>query len=904
MPHARAPTNANLVGDRPMDAQATSAIYDGSQMPHRLLPPLMLLAASPHTIAEPDLTLMTFNVRYNNPADGDNSWPHRSDLVARVIQDAKPAALAIQEALPDQLHFLEERLSSFQRVGVARNGENAGEFSGLLIDTDKLELLDSGQIWLSETPEDPTSIGWDAALPRTATWARLRRWGSSDPVFLLIGTHFDHRGEAARDHSAALIVSNLDAWCDAKSLPVAIMGDLNALPESACLETFRAAGFKSAVSSPEGTFHGFSGRRDGPKIDYILLNDRWATRRADIIRGRADNRPASDHDAVLAAVSPLAPRGTIGRPRKLTQEWTPPHRILADLSVLPIPGPILESARKTESVISARGMSETDHHQLSHVLAGFQHPLALPELGLSMTDRIDHLAENPALIQSIAADMLDAPPQPGERPTGNRARAERALALLKVPSGTFYLEDESFSLLDLINESMGGDFGAIVASITIPGTESQPFFGKAKPPGATGTILAGERGANGWRVVGGSGSNTYDMNLIAEVFDMGGDDRYTAGDLVLGDRLVVDLGGDDIYTGTQHQGPAAGLFGTWIIDDRGGDDRYGQEGGAFSTGAAAFGVGMILDRDGNDVYMGTGWSIGAAVYGAGIILDLGSGNDRYLGDFMTDAVGGPRGFGFVFDEAGDDVHIANGPTPSVYDTPDVYASFSQGIGFGYRKYAAGGVGMLCDLAGDDHYEAGEFSQGGGYYHSLGVLRDFSGNDIYDGNRYAQGFGVHQAFGVLIDDAGDDRYAAMTAADQGSAWDIAAGALLERSGNDSYRADGLAQGSAAQQALAYLLDLGGNDTYICNTPGQGGSGVNTYHWESTRTLSFSLLVDSDGDDTYSLDRAAGAVTVTPGGAIPAAPNEAGIGICIDTRPGSSPQDRDVSGSENQTDRGPG
>ena len=95
---------------------------------------------------------------------------------------------------------------------------------------------------------------------------------------------------------------------------------------------------------------------------------------------------------------------------------------------------------------------------------------------------------------------------------------------------------------------------------------------------------------------------------------------------------------------------------------------------------------------------------------------------------------------------------------------------------------------------------------------------------------------------------------MTAADQGSAWDIAAGALLERGGNDSYTANGMAQGSAAQQAIAYLIDLGGNDTYTATSPAQGASGNNTYHWDATKAFSFSLLMDlGGGEDIYSMGR---------------------------------------------------
>jgi endonuclease/exonuclease/phosphatase family metal-dependent hydrolase len=822
--------------------------------------------------------VMTFNIRYDNPADGANQWPNRAHLVLETIATVQPAALAIQEALPHQLQRVLNRFPSFRPVGETRSGDGQGEFSGLLIDVSVLEVLDSGQVWLSPTPAEVGSVGWDAALTRTATWVMLRRCGSTGPAFLIVGTHFDHRGEMARVKSAELIVEQIPLWTNGKKVPVLIMGDLNATPQSDCLGVFADAGFAPIIETEAGTFHRFSGAVDGPRIDYILRNARWHIEGSDILRAADGASTASDHDAVAARVRPISARGTIGRTRQLKTVWHAPSSQLLDLAALSLPEDIIQHAHRTAGVLESRGRSETDHHQLSWVRAGFAYPFALPEIAMDLTDAVAGLAQTPSNIRQLAGYAIDASPRRGERPQGDIRAAEQVLALLAVPADTFYIQDESIGLVDVINRSMDVDFDAIVQSIRVPEATKPPVLGHAKPPGVQGTILGAEQGLNGWRVVGGDGPNIYDMAVIAEVFDIGGNDQYTASDLVIGDRLVIDFAGNDAYTGTDRQGPAAGLFGTWIIDDRAGNDRYGTVGGKFSTAAGAFGVGMIVDRGGNDVYMGTQWSIGAAVYGAGIILDLGDGSDQYLGDYLTDAVGGPRGFGFVFDEAGDDLHVADGPTPSVYGTANVHAALSQGIGFGYRKYAAGGIGLLCDLAGDDVYQAGEFSQGGGYYHSLGVLRDYEGNDVYRGNRYAQGFGVHQAFGVLLEDGGDDMYSAMTAADQGSAWDIAAGALVERGGNDSYAAGGMAQASAAQQAIAYLIECAGDDTYQTIRPGQGGSGSNTYHWDGTRAFSFSLLNDRAGDDTYSLGRKNGEITVT--NPDPEAKGS-GVGVCVDT-----------------------
>jgi len=818
---------------------------------------LVAIVLSQVASAASPVKLMTFNIRYGTANDGENRWEFRKDLVVETIASQTAAVVAIQEALPFQLSFLQDAMPQYKKVGVHRSGGKSGEFSGLLVDTLQLEILDSGQMWLSETPEEIASVGWDAALARTATWAIVRSVGTSGPSFLVIGTHFDHKGTVARLESAKLIVQKANELSQEKQLPVVIMGDLNCTPapESAPMQVIAEAGFTPAVATHSGgTFHGFSGDSDGRRIDYILLNDKWKHYGATILRPRRDGKSASDHDPVVALVETNTPRGTIGMPRSIASVWQPKEQSLVQFALNNAQPELLDAINRVKQVIQSRPDTESDFHQLSHVVGAFKHPFALPELASDMTDRLMVLHCEPSNVIELASRMLDTVPSRGTSFPEPRPSVERVLELLSIPNDTFYIEgDQIEPMLEVIRYSTTVDFAALMATITIPTTEKQPFFGKALPPGVTGTILAGEQGPNGWRVVGGPEANTYDMTIIAEVFDVGGDDIYFANDLVVGNRLVVDLAGNDIYTGTDRQGPAAALFGTWIIDDRAGNDRYGVVGGTFSTGAAAFGVGMIIDRGGDDVYMGTQWSIGAAVYGAGIVMDLGEGNDQYLGEFLSIGVGGPRGFGFVFDEVGDELYLADGPKPSIYDTPDVYCAFSQGMGFGYRKYAAGGIGILYDLAGNDKYQAGEFSQGGAYYHGLGILRDFAGSDEYHGNRYAQGFGVHQAFGVLIDDAGDDSYWAMTAADQGSAWDIAAGALLEKMGNDTYTANGMAQGSAAMQAIAYLIDLEGNDSYNATMPTQGASGGNSYHWDAYQAFSFSLLLDlGGGEDHYSIE----------------------------------------------------
>lgn len=369
----------------------------------------------------------------------------------------------------------------------------------------------------------------------------------------------------------------------------------------------------------------------------------------------------------------------------------------------------------------------------------------------------------------------------------------------------------------------------------------------------------------GWLVIGGAGPNRYDMTKIAGVFDIAGDDRYEWGNGVLGSRLVIDVEGNDSYSGTRAAngampiaGPAGAACGVSVIDDYSGNDRY--ECPQNALGAAVFGVGIVVDRAGDDMYVGGAWTIGAAFAGIGAVCDLG-GHDQYSSELFSQGCGGPGSAALLLDATGNDRYRADGTMASAYGTPTVHASFSQGVGFGYRAGAAGGVGALVDIAGNDRYEAGEFGQGCGYYLSMGILRDGGGNDLYYGNRYAQGTAAHQAFGVLLEDAGDDIYWSMTAAGQGAAWDMSVAALVDRAGDDRYQADGLSQGAAAQQAIGMLIDLAGRDDYRATGASQGAADSNAYHWDTSRCTSLGVLRDTDGPNRFSTERADGEQRIT-------------------------------------------
>jgi len=532
---------------------------------------------------------------------------------------------------------------------------------------------------------------------------------------------------------------------------------------------------------------------------------------------------------------------------------------------------------------------------LSRVNYTFYHPLELPELARFVTDPLATLKDDPrqVLVQG-AANLDTAAPalgepidltspavalaQLGDRMTAARGHLDEAFAKLppalqaKVAAqidGYMKTQDplagDVKGLIDTLRGGMHIDYpellaaGGELAGLMVKGEECRKSAPTVSLPGALrkivkGDILAAVNTPEGWLVYGGFGHNEYDLSKLAGVIDAGGDDTYRySTDAHPAVQVVVDCAGNDTYLATNGGGPASATLGVNLLVDWAGDDGY--EGTLRACGSGLMGIGVLLDYGGNDMYRGTAWGIGSAFYGIGAVLDLGSGSDVYWAAHASEGLGGPKGFGLLFDAGGDDLYRANGPTESGYGTPAVFYGLSQGVGFGIRGYETGGIGILEDLGGSDRYEAGEFSQGGGYYWGLGILDDRGGNDLYYANRYGQGFGCHQAVGALLDHGGNDTYWAMTAANQGCAWDVGVGLLLDYAGDDCYLGANIAQGSGANQGSGWLIDPGGTDHYSAWGPSvQGMSQDNPYHYTDSKCGSFSLLLDAGGtDDFYSAKR---------------------------------------------------
>ncbi|MEZ5339764.1 MAG: PDZ domain-containing protein [bacterium] len=353
-------------------------------------------------------------------------------------------------------------------------------------------------------------------------------------------------------------------------------------------------------------------------------------------------------------------------------------------------------------------------------------------------------------------------------------------------------------------------------------------------------------------VVSGSGSHWQRSDDAVCRIDLGGDDFYSnaAGSATgpahpLG--LLIEFGGNDAYESTTPYCQGSGSMGCGLLIDMSGDDSY--IGLSWAQGTAFLGCGALIDYSGDDTYRGAEFCQAAALFGSAVLFDL-SGDDRMDAHMKSQAFGGARGAALLLDASGDDERYAKGRYPTSYEDDGIFDSWSQGCAQGFRNIASGGIAGIVDLEGSDYNEAGNFSQGGGYYFGYGFFHDVGQDaDHYVGSRYNQGFCAHQAVGVFLEEGGNDWYQTRQSVSQGLAWDESCTVFIDYNGNDRYEGGGgFSQAASAHNSICLMWDMLGDDVYDYPA-GQARAGGNDYHGGT----SLSLFIDSGGgNDSYNSD----------------------------------------------------
>ncbi|MCR9205468.1 MAG: endonuclease/exonuclease/phosphatase family protein [Halobacteriovoraceae bacterium] len=249
------------------------------------------------------LGVMTCNIRFENPHDGENDWPCRKDFVAEIINGRSPDLFGTQEGLQGQLLSLGELLPNYEMIADHRDWISNRMYPTLFLKKGRFKVIKSEDIWLSETPDVAGSKSFDSAFPRLCTYVELEDLKEDNEKIVFIDCHLDHVLESTREKQISVLCEEI-----LKRYPVdsnfILIGDFNSPPHESVrtklneyikdiLDPWKELGLPE-----ECTFHKFDGIDpigDNSRIDWTLHGPKFKAIKTESVKDTLEGRYPSDH---------------------------------------------------------------------------------------------------------------------------------------------------------------------------------------------------------------------------------------------------------------------------------------------------------------------------------------------------------------------------------------------------------------------------------------------------------------------------------------------------------------------------------------------------------------------------------------------------------------------------------
>ncbi len=219
------------------------------------------------------LSVISSNIRYDEPRDDVHSWENRRDFLASRLLDYSPDLLATQEGKLPQIRDIDDRLTGLQCVDSHREWVESLMYPCLFYDPDKLTLAESGDFWLSESPSTTGSRSFGSSFPRLCTWAQF------EEGILAINVHLDNSNSETRLCQIRVLMQQLETQRKSGNA-IVLMGDFNESPESPVRQLISKEWpeltdpWLELGHEEESSHHHFYEKIDyGSRVDWILANE-------------------------------------------------------------------------------------------------------------------------------------------------------------------------------------------------------------------------------------------------------------------------------------------------------------------------------------------------------------------------------------------------------------------------------------------------------------------------------------------------------------------------------------------------------------------------------------------------------------------------------------------------------
>ncbi len=253
---------------------------------------------------EDAVRVVSFNVRCMDDIYG--SVEGRSQLICAALSQYHPDSFGVQEANEQWLEILEANLGDeYGYVAQFRDGKSNSEASGVYYLKDKYNLLDSGTIWLSDTPDEFASKFALSSYPRVATWVTLENKETKE-IYTHINTHLDHVFECVRVQQIKVLKTKIEEF-KAQGYPVVCTGDFNTKEGADAYNEMKGclvdSKYIAKVSDDGATYHNYGMNvLETKPIDFIFVSEGTQVDTYKIIDEKIGDMYLSDHAGLCADV--------------------------------------------------------------------------------------------------------------------------------------------------------------------------------------------------------------------------------------------------------------------------------------------------------------------------------------------------------------------------------------------------------------------------------------------------------------------------------------------------------------------------------------------------------------------------------------------------------------------------
>ncbi len=252
--------------------------------------------------------IISSNIRFNNPADNDDAWPLRKTILVETLLKHSPTLISTQEGRQEQLEELEYLLPNYTMVAANRNWITQRMYPCLFLKNEDWTVNDSGDKWLSLTPDEDGSFSFESTFPRLFTWAHLTQ-KNTGKNFFVVNTHIDHILETTRLSQVEVLTGEMVKLIHADEF-IILTGDFNDTPTGKVREHLMS--LLPFVNDPwidlnkqeETSFHPFTGvNPEGYRIDWILVDKRIKCSDIFLDKTEKSGKYPSDHFPLVCDLS-------------------------------------------------------------------------------------------------------------------------------------------------------------------------------------------------------------------------------------------------------------------------------------------------------------------------------------------------------------------------------------------------------------------------------------------------------------------------------------------------------------------------------------------------------------------------------------------------------------------------